>query len=104
MGLLALIAPARRFETPRLPQTGMEWGMVLALAIGCTGFGFTLQPVAQSHTSAERAGLFRALGPACATLLRRAAPRKDHAAGCGWHPADPVQPAAAPFDERKEMT
>ncbi len=66
--LLALIA-ACCFETPRLPQTGMEWGMVLALAIVCTGFGFTLQPVAQSHTSAERAGLFCALSPACATLF-----------------------------------
>lgn len=68
LGLLALIA-ACCFETPRLPQTGMEWGMVLALAIVCTGFGFTLQPVAQSHTSAERAGLFCALSPACATLF-----------------------------------
>ncbi len=37
-------------------------------------------------------------------VRRGAAPRKDHAAGCGWHPADPVQPAAAPFDERKEIT
>lgn len=43
--------------------------MVLALAIVCTGFAFTLQPVAQSHTSAERAGLFCALSPACATLF-----------------------------------
>lgn len=100
LGVLALIA-ACCFETPRLPQTGMEWGMVLALAIVCTGFGFTLQPVAQSHTSAERAGLFCALRHA---VRRGAAPRKDHAAGCGGHPADPVQPAAAPFDERKEIT
>lgn len=68
LGLLALLATCC-FETPRLPQTGMEWGMVLALAIVCTGFGFTLQPVAQSHTSAERAGLFCALSPACATLF-----------------------------------
>ena len=69
LGLLALLA-ACCFETPRLPQTGMEWGMVLgSLAIVCTGFGFTLQPVAQSHTNAERAGLFCALSPACATLF-----------------------------------
>lgn len=40
-----------------------------SLAIVCTGFGFTLQPVAQSHTNAERAGLFCALSPACATLF-----------------------------------
>lgn len=42
---------------------------LVSLAIVCTGFGFTLQPVAQSHTSAERAGLFCALSPACATLF-----------------------------------
>lgn len=68
LGVLALAASCC-FETPHLPQTGMAWGMVLALAVICTGFGFTLQPVAQSHTSAERAGLFCALSPACATLF-----------------------------------
>lgn len=68
LGVLALAA-SYCFETPHLPQTGMAWGMVLALAVICTGFGFTLQPVAQSHTSAERAGLFCALSPACATLF-----------------------------------
>lgn len=53
--------------TVGIVQVGMLG--VLALAIVCTGFGFTLQPVAQSHTSAERAGLFCALSPACATLF-----------------------------------
>ena len=68
LGTYALIA-SLLFESPRLPQTGSEWGIVLALALVCTGFGYTLQPVAQSHTSAQRAGLFCALSPAFATLF-----------------------------------
>ena len=43
--------------------------MLLMLVLVCTGFGFTLQPVAQSHVSAERAGLFCAINPAIAALL-----------------------------------
>lgn len=47
----------------------MEWGVILVLAIVCTGFGFTLQPVAQRHTTPERAGMFCALNPMCATIM-----------------------------------
>ena len=68
LGLYALIG-SLSFESPRLPQTGSEWGIVLMLAIVCTGFGYTLQPVAQSHTSAQRAGLFCALSPMFATIF-----------------------------------
>ena len=68
LGTYALIA-SLVFESPRLPQTGSEWGIILALAIVCTGFGYTLQPVAQSHTTAQRAGLFCALSPAFATVF-----------------------------------
>ena len=39
------------------------------LAVVCTGFGFTLQPVAQSGTTAERAGMFCALNPMVAATL-----------------------------------
>ena len=56
-------------ETPRLPQTGMEWISLVYLAVICTGFGFTLQPVAQSRTSSEKAGIFCALNPLTATVL-----------------------------------
>ena len=35
----------------------------------CSGFGFTLQPVAQAGTSAERAGMFCALNPLVASVL-----------------------------------
>ena len=68
LGAYALVG-SLLFETPRLPQTGSEWGIILALAIVCTGFGYTLQPVAQSHTTAQRAGLFCALSPAFATIF-----------------------------------
>lgn len=68
IGLFSLAA-SFIFETPRLPSGGTEWGAVLALAIICTCFGFTFQPVAQAHTSSERAGLFCALNPAFASIL-----------------------------------
>lgn len=68
MGIFALIA-AFVLETPRLPADSTEWGCILMLAFVCSGFGFTLQPVAQSYTTAERAGLFCALSPVAAAIL-----------------------------------
>ena len=56
------------FEGFRMPADGKEWGMVLALAIVCTAFGFTLQPVAQRGLSADRAGMFSVLSPLGAVL------------------------------------
>lgn len=56
-------------ETPQMPQSQTEWTAILALAVVCTGFGFTLQPVAQQHTTTERAGMFCALNPLCATIM-----------------------------------
>ena len=56
-------------ETPQLPQSGSQWLMLAMLIIVCTGFGFTLQPMAQSHVSAARAGLFCAVSPAIAAIL-----------------------------------
>lgn len=57
------------FEQPRIPSGGAEWGSILVLALVCTGFGFTMQPVAQSHTTSQRAGLMCALNPAFAGML-----------------------------------
>ena len=67
IGFLSLILSAI-FEQPRLPHNGSEWSMILALAIICSGFGFTLQPVAQRGTTAERAGMMCALSPLSASL------------------------------------
>lgn len=68
LGALALIA-SFLFETPHLPGSGTEWLVVLALALVCSGFGFTLQPVAQSGTTADHAALFCALNPFVAAVL-----------------------------------
>lgn len=68
IGLLGLVSTLL-FESPRLPQGGGEWHGILALAVVCTGFGFTLQPVAQRGTTAERAGLFCAVNPMVAAAL-----------------------------------
>lgn len=68
LGTLALIA-SFIWEQPHLPATPRIWLMVLALAVGCTCFGFTLQPVAQRHTNAETAGLLCAVNPAVVAIL-----------------------------------
>lgn len=68
LGFFALVASLLT-EAPRLPQTGSEWGIIAALSLVCTGFGYTLQPVAQAHTTAQRAGLFCALSPMFATVF-----------------------------------
>ena len=68
MGLFALTA-SFLFEQPRLPATPTEWGCILMLSLVCSCFGFTLQPVAQRYTTAERASQFCALSPLSATIL-----------------------------------
>lgn len=68
IGLFSLVL-SFIFEQPRIPSGGTEWGCVLVLALLCTGFGFTLQPVAQSHTTSQRAGLMCALNPSFASIL-----------------------------------
>ncbi len=68
IGIFALAA-AFLFETPHLPQSRTDWFAILYLAIVCSGFGFTLQPVAQRHVSCERTSLFCALNPLTACIL-----------------------------------
>ena len=68
VGVLSLIA-SFLLESPHLPQNAASWASILTLAIVCSGFGFTLQPVAQSGTSAEVAGLLCALNPLVASVL-----------------------------------
>ena len=68
MGLYALIAALTKGSF-HFPQTGTQWVYLAVLTVVCSGFGFTLQPVAQSKVSVERAGLFCAISPAVATLL-----------------------------------
>lgn len=68
MGVLSMAA-AFIVETPSLPQGAVAWSYMLYLAIVCSGFGFTLQPVAQRGTTAERASSFCALNPVAAAIL-----------------------------------
>lgn len=68
MGFLSLFA-SFIFEAPHMPADGLQWLYILILAVVCTGFGFTLQPVAQKYVSADRTGLFCAINPAIASLL-----------------------------------
>ena len=68
IGTLSLTA-SLLFEAPRLPSGMLEWTGIVMLAVVCSGFGFTLQPVAQSGTTAKRAGMFCALNPMVATIL-----------------------------------
>lgn len=71
VGTIGALSLAASFltETPRLPAGVTEWAGICLLAVVCTGFGFTLQPVAQAGTTAERAGMFCALNPLVASVL-----------------------------------
>lgn len=63
------LAGAFVFEDLRLPQSGTEWGAILALALICSGVGFTLQPVGQRFITPERAGLLAVFNPLSAAVL-----------------------------------
>lgn len=75
VGVMGIASPIAAFalESPALPGGGMEWLYLAVLVFVCTGFGFTLQPVAQRYLSAEQAGIFCALNPLtagiCGTLF-----------------------------------
>ncbi|MDD6565429.1 MAG: DMT family transporter [Parafannyhessea umbonata] len=57
------------FEGPTLPQSPAEWGAVLGLALVCSAFGFAMQPVAQSRTTATHAGLLFSLESVSSAVL-----------------------------------
>ncbi len=52
-----------------MPKSPSQYIMIFILAVVCTCFGFTLQPVAQSRLSSETTSSFCALGPLVASLL-----------------------------------
>ena len=57
------------FEEIRLPVSGQEWGAVIALAVICSGVGFTIQPFGQKYTTPERAGILAVFNPLTAAML-----------------------------------
>ena len=71
LGTLALLAGIASLflESPHLPSSPAQWGMLAVLVLVCTIFGFTFQPVAQARVSAEMTGLLAALNPAVAAII-----------------------------------
>jgi len=67
-GGLAAMTLSLLVESPRLPATTEEWGVVLALGLLCSSFGLAVQPVAQQHTTPERYSQIFAMGPAFSLL------------------------------------
>lgn len=57
------------FEDLRMPQSGNEWGAILALAIICSCVGFTIQPFGQKYITPERAGILAVFNPLTAAIL-----------------------------------
>lgn len=57
------------FESPSLPQSAMQWGAILGLALICSAFGFVVQPVAQKYTTPEHTGLLFSLEPVFSAIL-----------------------------------
>jgi drug/metabolite transporter (DMT)-like permease len=68
VGIFAVIN-AYAFEPHSMPQSAGEWGMIIYLALVCSGIGFTFQPLAQKYTSPEKASIFEAFNPLTATIL-----------------------------------
>ena len=68
LGLFAAIV-SPLVGTPHLPQNATEWGVILALALVCSCFGFTFQPVAQRYTTADRAAQLCAINPLSTAVL-----------------------------------
>lgn len=71
VGTMGVVSMTASFltETPVLPQTGSDWLMIMWLAVVCTGFGFTLQPLAQKYITSQRSSTITALNPLGAGVL-----------------------------------
>lgn len=67
MGILSLFATLL-FESPVMPGGMQTWLSFAYLILICTGFAFTLQPLAQSRISSETAGLLCAVNPMGAAI------------------------------------
>lgn len=72
MGVISLAAALLKGDFS-LPQNGSEWFMILMLALICSCFGFTFQPVGQKYLPAETAAVFTVVNPLIASVLGLAA-------------------------------
>ena len=71
VGFMGVLGMAASFltEMPHLPRSGSQWLMLLALAVLCTAFGFTVQPIAQKPLSSETTGIICAVNPLTTAVL-----------------------------------
>ena len=71
VGTMAVGATILTFvmEEPVIPCSAASWELIIALAIVCTCFGWTLQPLAQKYVTTERTSMFLAFSPLSAALL-----------------------------------
>lgn len=71
VGFMGLMGTATSFliESPHLPESASQWFMLILLAVLCTAFGFTVQPVAQKSMTSESAGIIAALNPLTTAVL-----------------------------------
>lgn len=68
IGILGLVT-ATAGGTFSVPNTPKIYVYIIILAVVCTGFGYTLQPVAQSKLSAEVTSVCCAVNPFVASLI-----------------------------------
>ena len=68
MGALSCVSMIA-FEPVIVPQETSQLLSFGALILFCTGFGFTFQPVAQRHLTAERTAMLTALSPLFSAVL-----------------------------------
>ena len=52
-----------------LPQTGTDWAMILMLALVCSSFGFTFQPVGQKYVDADTSAMLTVVNPLTASVM-----------------------------------
>lgn len=67
-GLCGLITSCL-FETPRLPQTKLQWFAVLVLAVLCSAYGYVVRPIAQRYTTPEQTGFLLTLEPVFSAIF-----------------------------------
>lgn len=68
MGVLSALASLAGGSLT-LPQTGVQWGMLLLLVLVCSCFGFAFQPVGQKYVPAETAAVFTVVNPLTASVM-----------------------------------
>lgn len=67
-GLFGLIT-SLLIESPKLPQTRVQWAAILGLALICSAYGFVMHPVAQRYTTPEHVVFLFTLEPVFSAIF-----------------------------------